>query len=600
MGTTVTFRINIKHKTIDLKTTLHPSIPIITALDYFCRRELKLKISNFNSLDSDLNLRKSFAENRVKNDSIIYVDCVGDQWGGNIGSSNVKISNNNSNYTVSEYGDDDDDEINVFWIDEAVDDNENVNIQNHLKKNKHNLSLDTCKDLEDIKYKILSVEFKKTYIITSPSMYDLVLSFLDSRKKDIKFVPEVIIYSTNSQNLLNIRNNILQISQISPFVSHRKSLISDPKTLNSTLKRTRNYRRSTLQNIQIPLSEDVFTFEDIKTINDLILPVKLADFIEGPSYKDVKCFNKFVINKFGDNNEVGYLLNQLLLDKKIPEEILVKYWLRLYTLKSHFYEEMNKYLLKKMGPDYDIYIKALYFGLKKGHFKSHIEDTLYSGSIISLKELQFLKSKIKDPNADLPAFICYCKSFLSTSLEKEKALEFMFNNKEKLNENNSLVLYQIKKGTDFDKENASNAYVREFSKYKNEKECLFFPFSSFEVGEIREEEGEVGKYFHVFLTYLGKYRAKIPEKAEIKKCIPETSFAQSLFTSQIFDKKIKVEMEKMVEFEMDKYLEPKYEINQIMDVFEKEKKEEEERLLTDKRLYNITLRDILNCPLEFD
>ena len=54
--------------------------------------------------------------------------------------------------------------------------------------------------------------------------------------------------------------------------------------------------------------------------------------------------------------ELKNLLNQLLVDTPIPIPILVKYWVRLYTLESKFYGEMNYTLIKKLNNDFDIYI----------------------------------------------------------------------------------------------------------------------------------------------------------------------------------------------------------------------------------------------------
>ena len=54
----------------------------------------------------------------------------------------------------------------------------------------------------------------------------------------------------------------------------------------------------------------------------------------------------------------------------------------------------------------------------------------------------------------MPGCICYNKSFLSTSLDKNRATSFIF--QRNINEDEKGVLYIINKGDKLDIENASN------------------------------------------------------------------------------------------------------------------------------------------------
>ncbi len=91
--------------------------------------------------------------------------------------------------------------------------------------------------------------------------------------------------------------------------------------------------------------------------------------------------------------------------------------------------------------------------------------------------------KIKNEN--YPNLICYTKSFFSTSLDKEVAFHFMKNKIPYLSKKESLVLYTIISFSKLDKNIVTNANLSEFSEF-DEKEILFFPFSSFEINSIEE------------------------------------------------------------------------------------------------------------------
>ena len=63
----------------------------------------------------------------------------------------------------------------------------------------------------------------------------------------------------------------------------------------------------------------------------------------------------------------------------MPLPILVKYWERAYTAQTNFYKDMNNSLERKLGNDYDIFIKVLYQGLLLKSIKPLIDQKLYRG-----------------------------------------------------------------------------------------------------------------------------------------------------------------------------------------------------------------------------
>ena len=83
------------------------------------------------------------------------------------------------------------------------------------------------------------------------------------------------------------------------------------------------------------------------------------------------------------------LIEQLLLYIPIPNEILIKYYLKILLICPHFLEEMNFCLEQQFCFDYDIFMKMLYIGLLNNHIKSY-KQKLYKGTIIKRDQLNYI------------------------------------------------------------------------------------------------------------------------------------------------------------------------------------------------------------------
>ena len=102
------------------------------------------------------------------------------------------------------------------------------------------------------------------------------------------------------------------------------------------------------------------------------------------------------------------------------------------------------------------------------------------------------------------------------------------------------------------------------------KKRLYFPFSSFEINRIEERIYKNEKYYHIYLSYLGKYKDKIDKTQKI----PETEYTKCIMKTEILDK---IEMQQ----------EPNKFTFVISDYISKEKKKN-----SIKAIYEITDNDI--------
>ena len=137
--------------------------------------------------------------------------------------------------------------------------------------------------------------------------------------------------------------------------------------------------------------------------------------------------------------------------------------------------------------------------------------------MISNDELDKIKAYLNDKTEDLPGAIVFSRSFLSFSEDINVAKTFSNNVKD----NFSRVLYIIEKDYDFDYSLSTHSDMQNVSKFSTEKEVLFFPFSSFEIKEIKGTTENNGIIYQIKLLYLGKYQEKIKN---VDSEIPESDF----------------------------------------------------------------------------
>ena len=158
---------------------------------------------------------------------------------------------------------------------------------------------------------------------------------------------------------------------------------------------------------------------------------------------------------------------------------------------------------------YNQYIQLLYLGLKEFEYKGN--DMLYRGTNISDDEFEKLNNFYKNKNKNIinddfqSLYLIYSRTYLSFSIDKNISIKFLKNIK-----NTKKVLFQIENNLINKKNNIiSNANLYNISLFQNEKEILFFPFSSFIIKNIKLE---IDGIYYINLLYLGIYEDIIKKK----------------------------------------------------------------------------------------
>ena len=346
---------------------------------------------------------------------------------------------------------------------------------------------------------------------------------------------------TNDERIVPIKKDL---NNLNCSLFDVNSVFTSFDALEKRINMKNSYISCNIKPIEIE-NDEIFTFEYIKESIEPILPLFLSGHIEYPTKDEIFKFNKFLLDRFSSSKEFKLLIEQLFVNIKIPCEILIKYYLRAWTLESSFYKEMNYCLSRNLGKDYETYIKVLYHSLLNKYILPANENKLFRGTRINKIELDYIKNIFKNKKEEHPSCICLNKAFLSSCSREDIALSFMSKMHKK--ENEEYVIFEIEKGIELDTQNASNTNTSGFREFVFEKEILFFPFSSFEINKMPEErtyvydnENKFCVFYRIYLIYLGKYKNKMTNDIFYENNFLNDHFSSELNCNFSFDFKKKV------------------------------------------------------------
>ena len=368
----------------------------------------------------------------------------------NINNNKKKVSNSNLLYKHSN-----EEKSILIWIDKDVDSAKNINYKNELtNKNKFNLFF--YKDVDSTFNKIKEIKFIETYIIISGEFYQpFILKFKDNLK-EIYHIPKFIIFTDKEINSIKGKTITNEIYKDDYY--GLGGIQTDFEKVMDFLfkeiwKKKINVEKIDFNNFGNLIEE--MTFEYIDTIEKLYLPVYYKALIKINENDNFDRMTQYIYEKYsGDEKDVKDLFGHIEGLIKIPYELLCKYYARLYTLESSFYQNINKYL-RKQNPEeiskkytkmYIIpFIKLLFEGIRLKCFKLCFNGTLYRFQIIKKDEIQKIKEYLKNKKDNIPGAICFSKAFLSFTKDRNVANDFYEMNKKKINDMNIPVFFILDK-----------------------------------------------------------------------------------------------------------------------------------------------------------
>ena len=443
----------------------------------------------------------------------------------------------------------------IFWIDEKVNENYNKKYQQKLK-DKFNLELKEFEDFQKGFDEIKNLGFEFIYLIISGKYFQTYVESIDSNLETLKTIPITIIFTSKyfkdyllgkkedkqfqlkKKTLEAIRNPLYDLGYVTINVKEIIKFIENfENNLTEKFEETINFKRD---------FKSELTFERVNSIQNLILP-SLYNQIEVQDlniYKtDIDEMNRHIFSNYRKKDIFKILLPLFKFNINIPPQIMSKIWVYIYTCQCNFYRDMNQNLMAQKNLNlYNYFIKMLYKGLKIKTLKTNCKSDLYRCSFMKKEEIEDLKNIVYKPpsndvkeNDNIDVCLVYSRAFLSFSKNKDQALKFLKENK---NEDLVSCIFEVngleeenKEIIDENETFSSNAEIKDFSRFKNEDEVLFFPFSSFIISEIEDSKEKNIEVKRITLEYLGKFRKQINsviQKINIAKLLEEKNKSKFL------------------------------------------------------------------------
>ena len=427
-----------------------------------------------------------------------------------------------------------------YWIDQDIDSEQNIIHYDNLFL-KRNIDCKKFYNVEEGFASLIKEEnnFKNVYIMVSGRLFQDLYYKIKNNLGVIKYSPTILVFTAKED---------LFINQLKLNNMYYNNDLFDTKLIFTKAIQIEDF----IDNI-IREGKDL-SFDILDNLCQLIIPTYYSCLLDDVSNAEINYFHSFIQRKFlppseeenqplnqeeqfrfrlkKGNKEIHEVLNEII-NKKTPKEILIKFWLKLYSKQSEFYYELNKSLRKKDNQTnfYYPFIKLCYEGIKKGFLQPYDKE-IYRCSKIGKKEFEDLLEKcsastIKKSN--YPNIIVFSRSFLSFSSNIEKAKKFRGST-----EDTYCIMYIIKemKNKNNLKNHIFNAKLDEFSDF-HENEVLVFPWTCLTVVNIKQIKEDHIDY-QITLNYLGNYsdiQKKLGENFFDK--IQMSNFAQELMESGI-------------------------------------------------------------------
>ena len=418
----------------------------------------------------------------------------------------------------------------VLWVDANIDNSENTEYVKELESI-GSLRLKLFKNIEGAIEQLKYLEFQETKVIISGSFYS---EFIKSFKENILkmyIAPKIIVFTKNKENF--VKENKDYSSNENVFYTFG-GIATSFNEIKEFLKEKK------IKEIKKQYDDVQLTFERIDKKEKLVLPIFFKTLIDTISNDNMEKYTDELYETYSkERKDLKSLLGSIASMKNIPIEILSRFYSRLYTADSTFHRNINKDLGLNKKEIYLPFIKTLYEGVKFKSLPLSNDKVLYRGSKISNVEINDIKNYMKKKIEGLPSSIVFSKSFLSFSKEKNVAEKFLKDeNKDK---NLSKVLFILEKDDNCGYNLSTHGDIEKISFFPNEREVLFFPFSSFEIKSLEEKYIGKEKVYEIKLLYLGKYLKDIENDNKLinnEILIPNSKFKEKLEDFGLIKKEI--------------------------------------------------------------
>ena len=421
----------------------------------------------------------------------------------------------------------------VIWIDPFI---ENENNADFFKSILQSLNIDLFTNIMEAINFLKIAKFSVVRIILNEEIYSDFLQCYQASILDMCIFPQTTILTNNEENAIQ-KNKANQIDgnmyyyfggDFNSSDKIQNILKAQPKPKNEGLEKRKKFDLDTQ-----------LTFDPIESKEQLILPLLFKSLIDKTSNDNMYEYTHELFDKYSQQN---YTIKMVVdsVNQSISMEKLVKAYAKLYSIESGFYRDINISLRKENIKGsvktnqlekflYFPFIKVLYEGVKLKVLPLASDSMLYRGSQIGKDEIKSLKDKLKGKIEGLPSCIVFSRPFLSFTKDRDVAISFLNNGK--ANDNLSKVLFVLEKDDSIGYNVSTHCDLENLSFFQNEREVLFFPFSSFEIKDLKERYFGSEAGYEIRLLYLGKYIKDIENDKDLMakvKNMPESKFKDEL------------------------------------------------------------------------
>ena len=388
-----------------------------------------------------------------------------------------------------------------------------------------NIKVDNNPDNGNI---IFDYYYKDVSIIISGSLYFDFYAKFNEKLMEINFVPTIIVY-------LSEKDYFIENLKLNGLFNDNNRLLDRDLIFNNG-KELKKYIDS--QKIE---TKKELSFELVDNYEQLAIPFYYTQFFEDTTDTEIFLFNKYMDQKYKNENNLYELISQVF-DKNPPNNILCKYWLRMFTCPSKFHKDMNEDLRKESRniTTYYPFIKMCYEGVRKEYITPCVNEKLYRGQILLKNEYDSIIKlyKKKAGNHNFPKLLIYSKCFLSFSKDPDVAEFFAKDSLTgHINEIPTIFIIEKDDNTIINPKILSNADLDDISKIPTEKEILFFPLSCFEINKIEDDNDNINnntiiKYKYIYLSYLGRYGDLLKNQLNSYEVVNNTQFSNFLVNTR--------------------------------------------------------------------
>ena len=294
----------------------------------------------------------------------------------------------------------------IIWLDKEIYNEENQEYVKEIEKLEYKKLRLFEKVSEAIDY-MKSIQFEETKIIISGRLFSEFINTFKANILDICFIPKIIIFTGNKQRFLGYNEDYEKIEnkfytfggiatiidEIIDFLNKKYNYIINDLFFISQMNQNDSNNNSISiidhESKEIKNNLDVqLTFEYIDSKEKLILPLTFKALIDKMSNENMEEYTKFLYNIYSkESKNIKNLLEQILVMKSVPIEILAKYYARLYTYESNIQKEINKDLRMNKIDKYKSYIKTFYEGVRLRSLNLSEDIELYRVGNLSNNEI---------------------------------------------------------------------------------------------------------------------------------------------------------------------------------------------------------------------